>query len=127
MVGIYERMQATASRLLTKYGETVTWNRQIPGALPDPAKPWQNAVPTVDKKQVKVVFFTDTLEDRQLQHYRKRTELPEGLVNGLMVNVDFIPDLNDTITRNGTDLVVAAIDPVNPGGTILMYYVEFKL
>ena len=125
-MGVYDRQLAAATRGIKKWGRHVTWRRRIATALADPLKPWEKSSDTIIEVPVQILFEFDDLEDRQLIHYLKNTEVQRGLVNGMMHVVDFEPTTTDTVLSNGIELVIATLDVLQPGDIILYHLIEFK-
>jgi len=93
----------------------------------DPNKPWEVTRGSTSNRDVKIVFLPDNLEDRQLLRYLKATERNEGNVNGIMYRTDFDPKLKDIVLWQNRELVVNAIDPIQPFDNVIIYMIEFGL
>jgi hypothetical protein len=128
-VGIFDRQRATVKRLLTHYGQSVTWQRIVPGALPDPSKPWIAGAPTMIAESVRIAFFSESAgipqEMKSLLHYAKDSEIFTGKNYGLMPVYDFVPSMNDVVIRDGLELRIQAMDPLRINGETIMHAIRF--
>lgn len=122
----YDRNIQTAARLITKFGESVIWNKR--NVTSDPAKPWESNEAAPTEYPVKMVFLRSNGAGfaNALFKLIKGTDVPDGSVRALMAQTNFNPELTDLVDRNGTPLKPSVIDPVAPGGIIVMYVLEFK-
>lgn len=124
-MGIYDRAKKTAIRLIRKYGQEVQWLASQPIQLDDDAEPWLPSQTNFVPFNVRMVFTQDKLDSKEELRYMKDSEIVDGQVNALMEPVKgFVPRLKDKIVRDGQTLTVDNINPVNPGGTILLYKLE---
>lgn len=57
MADIYDRLQATALRLIAKYGRDVTLQFATDAAPPDPTRPWDPADPVLVSYATRAVVF----------------------------------------------------------------------
>lgn len=123
----YDRALATVSRLISRYGEAVTWNQIVDGDPSDSAKPWAPSTPTGTPVSFSPkIVFTKTKSERYGQEFRTympQTEIPAGFQLGLLAgDCGFEPALKDEVIRNGVTLAVEKIDRLKPGDTVIMYY-----
>lgn len=125
-MGEYDRAIATAQRLIAKKGMTVTWEQQENGEAPDPSKPWRPAEAEPVEHEVSIVFLPYNRENQQFLSMMTGTEIPQGAEYGLMGAVDFTPNLNDTVVRNGVRLGIEKIDLLAPAGDPVLYTIGFK-
>lgn len=94
--------------------------------IPDEDRPWNVEQPNCDEFPIKILFMQDALEDRQLLKYLKNRVIRSGQVNAIMYHYpEFEPNLKDIVRWQGKDLVVRAIDPVQPVDTPIIYILEF--
>lgn len=124
-MGIYETLGATSKRLIKKYGQQVTYQTRSSTPLPDADKPWLPSDAVSEEQPVRMVFTKDRLDDREALRYMKDTEIVDGQINAIMAFVEgLVPKLKDVIIRNGQMLTIDNINPVSPGGVILIYQFE---
>lgn len=96
------------------------------GVVADSLKPWVVTKGTRTQHSAKVFFTQDRLEDRQLVRYRNNTETQSGQVNGLMYKHDaFESRIGDIVDWEGRELVVRAVDAVQPISRVIIYELEF--
>jgi hypothetical protein len=123
----YQRQIDMATRMIAKYGQAVTWNKQAE-SIDDPAKPWKTKGTDPVPFSATILFLRPSGGlARALLHLIKGTDVPAGSVRGLM-NFDprFTPEITDNVTRNGSTLVVSSINSVSPNGEVIMYDIEFS-
>lgn len=127
-MGEYDRAIATARRLIAKKGQLVIWRRIQNGPGPVDA-PWQDGEQTENDTEVSIAFFPASMSDtaRQspvTQSYIKESTVPLTLYVGLMVGQSFKPSLKDVVIRDGAEMRIGAIDPLNPNGTDIIYQLQ---
>jgi len=93
----------------------------------DETEPWNTTIGPDQSYDVKIVFFQDTREDRELLKFLRGTELANGTVNGIMYCYDFEPTLKDIVKWQGKELIVKAVDPIAPVDRPIVYILEFGL
>ena len=125
-IATYNRFINLATRAINKYGDACTWVQKAE-TTPDANKPWEAGSGSNVNNSVNILFLRDDLEDRQLYHYLRRSNVISGLVNGIMPVVSFTPKLNDYVIRDGEQFEIAALDYEKPGDRIILYYIEFKI
>lgn len=123
-MGVYDRQIATAKRLIAASGQSVTW-RQLSETTPDDAKPWNAANGAPLNHSVSIVFLPINRVNQQLIHALRGTEVPVGILQGLMGAVSFVPSIKDTVIRNGITYNISSIDPIAPNGDVILYTIEF--
>ena len=106
--------------------ENAVWV-QIGEDVKDPDEPWKVTRGTSVEYAVKIVFLQDTLEDRQLLRYLKKTEVDTGNVNGIMYSYGFEPSLKDIVKWNGRELAINNVDPISPVDEVIIYMIEFAV
>jgi hypothetical protein len=123
-VGVYDRQIASAKRIIAAKGQLCTWNSHGDGSGGTAAKPAANVItPHTD---IPIVFvplereylatFLSTLQD---------TEIPTGLELAIMGQVDFDPQLRDTITRGSVEYSIHpknGIEKIDPNGEGAILY-----
>lgn len=113
----YERMAATASRLLTKFGGTVTLSR-ITGESVDPIT--GVVTPGTDNSQTTIGIlqkFPDNLVDGTRIKKGDRTLILDSSVEPLMT---------DTPEIGGDNWSVMSIETVKPASLPLVYFVHCR-
>lgn len=121
----YAKSQATAERLLKKFGRPVTLKRQVPGGPAwDPGVPtWQEypaiaAVLPYAKGTIEA--FDNRLEGGTLIEERLRYVLMSPV--GLPIE----PKSGDRVNFDGHDWTVLGCTPLNPAGTPVLYPMGVK-
>lgn len=128
---VYERQIATATRLITKYGQLCTWREPgTPGGTP--ARP-VDGVP--DDYPVPIVFLSNANQGglATILSMLRDMDIPTGGVRGLMPAVPFTPTLKGRVSRAPTFTEPAlsiiddkGIDVLNVNGEIILYYLRFS-
>lgn len=126
-MGVYDRQIATAKRLITKFGQSVTWQQITDGAPGDSSKPWKPGAATTVENTVDIVFLPEDRRDYEFLRALSGTSIPTGNLVGYMAATTFTPTLKDTVLRGTEKLGVKSIDPIAPNGEILLYIVRFEL
>ncbi len=127
---VYARQIATAKRLIAAKGQVVTW-QQITDASPiDASKPWKPASPAMPTVfYPKVAFFSYNSATPHLRNaqegFGKDGEFIQGKLYGIMAVQSFVPTLKDVITRNGSQLSLDMIDPLQVNEEIIIYTLGF--
>lgn len=122
-MGVYDDDIATALELITEFGQSVQWQKRAPDTGgSNPWNPNQGAIPAAFP--VNMIFLSPKTGAKYLQ-LMNGTEVPIRSQAALMAGgLPFTPELNDTITRNGTSISVNRIDLLAPNGEDVLYYVE---
>lgn len=104
-----------------------TWVSLSDNSVSDSTKPYIVGKSTRVETPVKILFTQDDLEDRQFFKYRKETSIVEGQVNGYMYAYsEFVPSLKDVVKWNDQEIIVSAVDPIQPIDCPILYFIEFK-
>lgn len=127
-MGVFDRQIASAKKLLSKNGELIEWS-QYPTAVG--AEPWEQQQSIEIKHAVVVVFIAiDEYLDVKFktQSWSKLSDIPSGMVKGLLPVVNFRPTLSDLITRpsNGETYSILSIDELNLNGETIMWSILLK-
>jgi hypothetical protein len=114
----YSRPQATASRLIARFGQTGAIVRPTLGNGPayDPGEPTD----TSHACQMVVLDYDDGERDGTLIKYGDKKVLVS--VSGLTIE----PKLSDKVSVGGSSHEIMAIKPLNPGGTVVMYEIQIR-
>jgi len=101
------------------------WVTQSENPQTEENLPFVVDLPTTENHDVKILFTSDALEDRQFRKYLKDTALSDGMINGYMYPyAEFTPKLKDTVRWRGQILTVRAIDPIQPIDHPVLYFLE---
>lgn len=100
---VFERAQATATRMIAKYGQPCTWRQITPQAGGSAAKP----AGTQETDYACTILFLNHNLERLATALSMivGTEIPSGGVLGLMAKVPFNPSQKDIIFRSAYPLV----------------------
>lgn len=117
---------ATATRLIKKYGQKVTWVQVKDGA--NPSQPWKPAAANDTNKTVYICFVSaKDNEWRKFLATLTGTEVPVGKLAGIMAGgLSFEPTLKDKVVRAGKTLTVTNIDVIAPNEQKVLYTLEFQ-
>lgn len=126
-MGVYERAQATASRMIAKYGAKVTYRTVRNGPLPDATKPYEPGPSvTVDYANTPVVFLKSDRKATRGVQYAPQSEIPAGYELALIAgDVAFEPTLKDVIIRDGKTITIEWLEPLKPADLPILYRVGF--
>jgi hypothetical protein len=121
MTDIFASLADTATRLLTAYGQEVTFRANSEQVAADPNKPWKPNVKDYYDYTVRIVFVSDTRRGYEPQRLRDGSEVPKGNSVGIMAAQTFTPNLRDSIIRGGVTYGICTIEPIAPNGTVVAY------
>lgn len=125
-MSVFDRQIATATRLIKKYGQSVTWRSLPDGTVTDPDKPWRPVNGGhVDHSPI-ICFLPDDRENRQFYAYLTGKEVSSGTTLGYMAAVNFEPKLKDIVIRDGVEYQIQNINLLSPNGENILYTIEFK-
>ncbi len=124
----YNKLIATALRLIDKFGQTVEWRQHLT-TKPDPTKPWIVAddAPTIYKPRM--VILPIEKDDQVFLRQINGTEAKIGDMYGLIGRVTaFDPTAGQNTIKdaNGAILTVLNTDKLAPSGVPLLYTVIFN-
>ena len=114
MSAFYARLLATANRLISEYGQPATLVR--PGAITGPA---------YDPSQGPDVLADCVLVDTEhsLTNRQNQASIEVGDRMGIIAvdGLAFVPALSDRLEIGGERYNFVDVQPLNPGGTVLLY------
>lgn len=118
MADFYEKMKATASRLITEKGQLITFTREIKGAYdPDTGGFAPGSLETFDANGA--VF-----------DYSFREIDGVNILNGdcrcYLEATDYVPDVDDTCVIGGVKWRVQDPMPLSPSGIDVIYDVQLR-
>lgn len=122
-MGEYDRSIATALRLIAQKGMSVTWTQHAQGELVDTDKPWKPAPFVPTEYTVSMVFLPKAGTNAQYLHPLPNSDVPAGDIVALMGAVDFTPQMEDMVNRDGELLRVGSIDALKPNDQVVLYTV----
>ena len=96
----------------------------IENDIQDPECPGRVTRGNCEEYDVRIVFDLDRLEDRQFLKYRKGRTTNNGQVNAIMYQTEFEPKLKDIVIRQGQELTVNNVDPIQPADAPIIYLME---
>lgn len=123
---LFARQQATAKRLIDKYGQAVTW-RVINDAAPaDPSQPWKPTGAAPTDYPVKIVFITTNRSGFETLARLLGAEIAVGNVDGLMAGLlPFDPKLKAEVIRGTETLKPQYVDTLAPDGAPILNTIRF--
>lgn len=121
----YASMIASAKRLITSYGQVVTWRKLDDGVPTDDDEPWKPVSARTVDISVQMVFLPDDRRGYETLAALAGTDVPRGKLIGYIAQQSFRPSLKDVVIRDGEALAIRNITPISPAGEVIMYTVEF--
>lgn len=113
-----------AKRMIQRNGEQVIWQQTY--TVPN-AQKWKTGASAVNAYAVRMAFVQPKGTLNALIQLVKGTDITAVSMRGLMAGgIPFVPALTDRVIRAGKVLDIASIYEVNPGGTEILYRVDFK-
>lgn len=123
-MGTFDKQIDTALRLIKKNGQKVIW-RQSAETI-NVSKPWLlSKTGDIDYAPF-ICFLPLGGNDKEFLFSLGKLEVPTGAFYGLMGNVNFIPNLKDTIIRDNIPLEIESIDLLIPNGQKILYTIIFN-
>jgi hypothetical protein len=116
-MSFYSNMAATALRLVTKYGQSITLTRPTGGTFS----------PTTGAE---TGGTTTTITGYGAAVPWEKTATDQNVNNDLMVILEATstaPAINDTCTINSVAYKVVSIDIISPAGTVVAYVLRCRL
>jgi len=122
MSQFYDRMAATALRLIERFGQTITLRDTVPGEY-DPVTGGSTPETTVDQPAQAI------LQDYALQQagmsYAEGTVIQQGDKKILVAAQGLTPPtLTTTVIADGATWTIVNIKEINPAGTPLVYEIQ---
>jgi hypothetical protein len=109
-MSFYGNLQATASRLIAQYGKTGAIVRNVRSGPPHAPVMTPTAYPC---QLVDIGYDLQRIPQTQIQFGDK--------VGILSVDLAVVPTADDLIQIDGLNYRFVAFQPLNPGGTVLLY------
>lgn len=122
MSAFYDRMSATALRLIERFGQTITLRDTVPGEY-DPVTGGSTPETTVDQPAQAI------LQDYAIQQagmsYAEGTVIQQGDKKILVAAQGLTPpQLTTTVLADGATWTIVNIKEINPAGTPLVYELQ---
>ncbi len=103
------------------------WRQIANDTTPDPNKPWITTLGTNVEYPVRILFVTDTLQDRQILRHLDETTVPVGNTNAIMYKQGFVPTLKDIVLWRGRELPVIHVNEIAPVQDTIVYLMRLGL
>lgn len=119
----FDRAIRTALRLIKKNGHRVEWKQY---GESEQGQPWK---PLSDVEVTNYPFICFLPLDRIGKEFLislGQSEAVSGSVYGLMGAQSFVPNLKDTVYRDGVSLDISSIEVLSPNGQIILYIIMFN-
>lgn len=122
MTDFYDDMAATATQMLTEFGQNVTLQK----------KAWSTAYDTTKGRPKQVPKSgVDVRKGAVFDYPPGKTNGPGGLIVGgdkrLLLEAGAVsPSLDDRVIIGGVDYVIKGIQEINPAGTVVMYDMQIR-
>lgn len=125
-MGVFDRTIATAKRLIARYGQDCLWQQPAPTTEDVPGYPTVGDKP--EPIPVRIAWFAPRDLGRGTEEFMALMagiEVPSGTEIGLLAGgLDFEPNDEDTVIRDGNELSVKKLDRLAPNGQAILYYVS---
>lgn len=122
-MGVYDEEIADALELIEEHGQVCEWHKD--GVVPDdPDRPWLGGerVPVVKNPSICFLPATDGASGFGISKFRKEAADTVAFSTfGLMGAQDFTPEVRDRLVRDGSPLVLAAVDTLAPNGEVILH------
>lgn len=118
-MGFYDNLQNTASKLLQKYGQQISFLRTTPGVY-DPS--------TGEPASSTDTLFTGYGAVMEYSAMEKTGDsIQDGDIKIILEKSTVTPEVGDIVTANGKSFVAVHIKHTNPAGTIVMTEIQARL
>jgi len=132
---VFTRQIATATRLIDKYGQYVTWRQDKATAG---AADWLSGETAKTNNRVKIAFLPNKRVGYEtMLAAALGQEIKTGSVLGYMASVTFVPTIEDVVLRpafaapfvlgTGIEYRISKIDTLDVDGTPILYTVTFAV
>ena len=111
---VYDHFRDMATRLIERFGQEATWNKNENGAPFDPDKPWVPGDTVSTEFPVIMAFLPDTYDQRETLNFTRRSSVPTGTIVGYLGPSVFTPALKDTVKRGDVTYSVENIVEIRP-------------
>lgn len=120
-MGVFDRQIATALRLIAKNGAPCSWTKET--VTNDVSEPWIVDDTDPESFTASLVFLPVDREGFETLRAMRETEIPGGHSLAYMGAVEFVPALNDIVTRtsDGEKFRVVFVDKIAPNGDVIVY------
>ena len=115
-MSFYDRLLSTATRLIGQYGKDATLTK--PGTPTGPE--WNPTPGTPTDYTVKLVETGYSLTNRDATLIERGDKM-------LLIEAAVEPALEDSITVDGSVLRLIDVQPLNPGGVVLLYEAQARI
>lgn len=119
---MYVRAQASANRMLAKYGQLILVTRVTPGEYDPETSTNGESTTTTQTLNIAVLPASQgTVEAFDIK-FEKGTLISSNIRSLIISAVaDFAPMPGDMVTFEGSDWTLIGVTPLNPGGTAVLY------
>lgn len=122
----YNEFVQLALDMLAEFGSPVVWQKPAPESVGN--DPWRDErTGDAPRFTPNMVFFSplDLARGRgQFAMFAKGSDIVNYTEVGLLAGgCGFVPDVADTLTRNGKNVQIVEIDQVSPTGIPVLYFI----
>lgn len=121
---MFERQTKTAQKLISKYGQDVTFVHILDEKQND--RPWLTQVRDEAELTVKMVFLPLNRSGLETLTLMNKSEVAQKALLAYMPKQNFEPSLNDYVIRDGERLEILSIDEINPNGESVYFKLILK-
>lgn len=119
-MGFYDNLAATAARLLTRYGQSVTLRRAAAGTYDPATSGVTSAAPTDLTRQGALLDFGVGVTNL-------RGNLVQATDRRLLLEAGEAPALADAFVIGGKVFTIVSIGEISPAGTPVMYDLHVRV
>lgn len=121
MTQLYDRLNKTAHRLITKYGyNKAEFYRQL-----EPLQGWKNDFETVTEI-VDIIVLPSPKYSRETYRLQNAKDMVDNNYIAYMADNGFTPTVNDTFKAGETIYAIQSVVAIKPNGKDIVYKMELK-
>lgn len=117
-MSFYQSLKQTASKLLTNYGQSVTFSREVSSGFDPVTGQDTTTTETFSGYGAAFDYNQSEIDDSIIQ---------QGDIRLMVQAVDTKPQSGDACSVNGTDYRVMSVMDQSPGGTSVYYEVQLRV
>jgi len=117
MSAFYNNLNATASSLLNRFGQSVTFSRSVVGTYDPATGSASTTVSTFTADAAGFDYDNSEVDDRSILSSDLKL---------LIAATGYVPKINDLLTWNGVNYTVVMVAPLQPSSVAVIYECQIR-